>query len=93
VDVRQHLTSRDRQEHTVNQTQHQFRRTLTVTIASTLTLALGTLPAAARQDAGPLQRATDHPYTCALQRVGTQFVGCDNLTGNGVPAPAWVDER
>jgi hypothetical protein len=25
--------------------------------------------------------------------VGTQFVACDELTGNGVPAPAWVDER
>ena len=25
-----------------------------------------------------------------LQRVGTQLVRCDNLTGNGVQAPRWM---
>ncbi len=29
---------------------------------------------------------------CLLQRIGTQFNRCDNLTGNGVPAPAWIPE-
>jgi len=31
---------------------------------------------------------TNHP--CWLTRVGTQFVRCDNLTGDAVPAPRWV---
>lgn len=30
---------------------------------------------------------------CTLQRIGAQFVKCDNLTGNGVAAPAYVPER
>ncbi len=30
---------------------------------------------------------------CWLSRVGTQFVRCDNLTGNGVRAPRWVTQR
>ena len=29
---------------------------------------------------------------CPLDRVGTQYVRCDNLTGAGVPAPSWVPE-
>lgn len=32
--------------------------------------------------------AIDRP--CWLARVGTQFVRCDDLTGNGVRAPLWV---
>jgi hypothetical protein len=30
---------------------------------------------------------------CWLSRVGTQFVRCDDLTGNGVQAPLWVPTR
>lgn len=30
------------------------------------------------------------PGTCALERVGTQFVRCDNLTGAGAPAPTYI---
>jgi hypothetical protein len=30
---------------------------------------------------------------CALMRVDTQFTRCDNLTGAGVAAPAWVSEQ
>jgi hypothetical protein len=29
---------------------------------------------------------------CPLDRVGTQYVRCDNLTGAGVSAPSWVPE-
>ncbi len=29
---------------------------------------------------------------CPLERVGTQLVRCDNLTGAGVRAPSWVPE-
>ena len=71
----------------------QTRRTLPMIAATALLVALGTLPAAARQDPGPASDEPTATYFCAIQRVGTQFVGCDNLTGNGVPAPAWVDER
>ncbi len=34
---------------------------------------------------------TDHP--CWLSRVGTQFVRCDDLTGNAAPAPGWVPQH
>lgn len=30
---------------------------------------------------------------CLLERVGTQYVRCDNLTGLGVPAPEWIPEQ
>jgi hypothetical protein len=82
------------QEHTVNHTQH--RRLTPVLGITALVIALGALPAAARQDPGPVvpeKQASTATYVCALQRVGTQFVRCDDLTGNGVPAPGWVDER
>lgn len=72
---------------------HQHRLIVTVLTVTALTAVLGALPAAARQDAGPATGHPAAPYRCAIQRVDTQFVGCDNLTGNGVPAPAWVDER
>jgi hypothetical protein len=29
---------------------------------------------------------------CPLQRIGTQLVRCDNLTGAGVRAPCWIPE-
>ena len=32
-------------------------------------------------------------HTCWLARVGTQYVRCDNLTGNAVQAPLWVPEQ
>jgi hypothetical protein len=71
----------------------QTRRILPMITATALLVALGTVPAAARQDPGPAPVEPAATYFCAIQRVDTQFVGCDNLTGNGVPAPAWVDER
>ena len=69
------------------------RRTITTTIAlaSFLVLSAGSLPATARQDPGPIVVQTiPNEGHCALARVGTQFVKCDNLTGNGVPAPSWI---
>jgi hypothetical protein len=70
-------------------------------VASAVVVAL---PASARPDPGPtLDRQTSTATTsttapedegrCPLRRVGTQYVRCDNLTGNGVAAPAWVLER
>jgi hypothetical protein len=87
----------------VNARQH---RTTTITSGSTrrawvvaaafLVVVIGALPAAARQDPGQITapaQPTTAIYFCTPERVGTQFVACDNLTGNGVPAPAWVHER
>ena len=76
----------------------QHRRVAPVLATAALALTLGALPASARQDPGPTLPAhrtgtVTASYFCALQRVGTQYVACDNLTGNGVPAPAWVEQR
>ena len=76
-------------------------------LGTALAMASGTLfvlPATARPDPGPsLDRQVTAATTsassseddgrCHLRRVGTQFVKCDNLTGNGVAAPTWVIER
>jgi hypothetical protein len=93
VEAQHNATSHTAQEHTVNRTQHQHRRGLPVIATTILVIGLGALPAAARQDQGTAEPTTAATYFCALQRVDTQFVACDELTGNGVPAPAWVDER
>ena len=77
----------------MNRTQHQHRRGLPVIATTILAIGLGALPAAARQDQGTAESTATTTSFCALQRVGAQFVACDELTGNGVPAPAWVDER
>lgn len=50
---------------------------------------------------GPAQAAsdtsTDNPLTiyvdCPLERIGTQLVRCDNLTGTGAAAPFWIPEQ
>ena len=69
---------------------------IAVAAGTTVVIALSALPAAARQDPGriePPAPPTTAVHFCPLERVGTQFVACDNLTGNGVPAPRWVHER
>ena len=77
------------------QRQQLTRGIVLVTTAVLTALALGTGagPAAARQDVGPTVARVGHAGGCVLERVGTQYVRCDNNTGNGVPAPAWVPER
>jgi hypothetical protein len=50
-------------------------------------------PVTAAQDPGVAQaRPSLVPYNCLLTRVGDQFVRCDNLTGAGLRAPAWISE-
>jgi hypothetical protein len=67
------------------------RRWTVVALAAAL-LAVST-PAFASQDPGTLNAPTaPNSSYCPLTRIGTQFVRCDNLTGNGVPAPSWVPE-
>jgi hypothetical protein len=93
VEAQHNTTSHTTQEHIVNRTQHQHRRGLPVIATTILAIGLGALPASARQDQGATESTATTTSFCALQRVGTQFVACAELTGNGVPAPAWVDER
>ena len=76
-----------------------YRRTLihsgTAIAAATLMLA-GVIPAsAACPDPETLPRSsrTATVSACLLERIGTQFVLCDNLTGNGVRAPSWIPEQ
>lgn len=56
-------------------------------------LGLTAGPSSARPDAGDSVRRHGEVGQCRLERVGAQFVRCDFLTGNGVPAPAWIPER
>jgi hypothetical protein len=71
------------------------RGTALLATAAVTAIALGTGagPAAARPDAGPTAARIGHVGECFLTRVGAQYTRCDNNTGNGVPAPAWVPER
>lgn len=50
-------------------------------------------PAGARPDRGPALRSSSSSSSCALARVGAQLVRCDDLTGNGAPAPAFIPLR
>ena len=64
-------------------------------IAIAMILAAAASPAGAFNQAGAPRSATIsmlNSGNCPLERVGTQFVRCDNLTGDGVPAAAWVPE-
>ncbi len=70
-------------------------RTL-VPIGALLALPLLAPPATASQDPGPAARPTTTttlPGGCPLERVATQFVRCDLLTGNGVAAPHHIPEH
>ena len=66
--------------------------------AAALLAALAVTPASARPDpattpesAQVAVRAFDD--RCTLERIGTQFIRCDDLTGAGVPAPSFIPER
>ena len=64
-----------------------------ICIAATTAALVGVGSAAqARTDPGPPPTA---PYFLhrPLERVGTQFVRGDDLTGNGVRAPLWISEQ
>ncbi|TPV49412.1 hypothetical protein FJ661_15840 [Pseudarthrobacter phenanthrenivorans] len=57
-----------------------------------LILAAGTGGQAAALTAE--QSSTFTSYAdCPLERIGDQFVRCDNLTGAGVKAPFWIPEQ
>ena len=73
-------------------TVHQHRVISTTATALLLGAVLVT-PASARQDPGPAPERESTSTSCPLTRVGSQFVRCDNLTGNGVSAPLWIPQR
>ena len=62
--------------------------------AAAIIAGLAAAPAAARPDPGdPIPiRFSSHDRNCPLSRIDTQLVRCDNLTGAGVTAPAYVSE-
>lgn len=66
-----------------------IRSAIAITLCTACLTAGGTAQARPEPGPNPPSRPVDR---CDLQRVGTQFVSCDNLTGNGVPAPLWVSE-
>ena len=72
---------------------HHLVRAVAAAATAVLLLILGAAPSSARPDPGDPVVRVDRPGGCGLQRVGTQYVSCDVLTGNGVPAPAWIPER
>ena len=56
--------------------------------AATIIAGLAAIPATARPDPGePIPDRCSSYRNCPLQRIGTQLVRGDNLTGAGVTAP------
>ena len=76
-----------------------MRRAIIAVASIALASFIAVAPATARVDAGPgdnyrtsaMPRWSDSS-NCPLQRIDTQLVKCDNLTGAGVEAPVWVPE-
>jgi len=61
-----------------------------------VTTLVTTGPAVASVDPGnpvPTGRVSTTPFQCSLERVGTQLVRCDDLTGAGATAPTYIRER
>ncbi len=70
------------------------RRIVAVSAAALTLVAITAAPSSASQEAGPAVSARQpHVGPCQLERLGTQFVRCDDLTGNGVAAPAHVHQQ
>ena len=70
--------------------------TTLVASAAALVVGIAAAPAIAIPDPGQWPpghvQFIDHDR-CALERVGTQFVKCDDLTGAGVAAPSYIPEH
>jgi hypothetical protein len=60
-----------------------------------LLLSLSAAPAAfARPEPQPPSiPSSAYDPECPVERIGTQYVRCDNLTGPDVPAPSWIREQ
>ncbi|KRE91875.1 hypothetical protein [Arthrobacter sp. Soil764] len=68
-----------------------YKRTVPVIAAvfPALFLSAGPAPATTYGEDDVLNTYVD----CPLERIGTQLVRCDNLTGTGVDAPSWIPEQ
>jgi hypothetical protein len=91
----QHQHRTENHDHDHERRRHVRRAGALAVIGLTALAALGVGagPATAQQDRGPAAPRVGHQDECFLQRVGTQYVRCDDNTGNGVPAPAWIPKR
>lgn len=68
-------------------------RTVAPIAAALAAMVLSAPASSARPEPGPTVTRGGHADACLLERVGSQFVRCDDLTGNGVPAPTFIAER
>ena len=76
----------------MSQQQRRLVRTTTgIAGLSLIVLCVLAGPSSALQDPGPTPPSINQG-NCSLARVGTQYVHCDNLTGNGDSAPSWIPE-
>ncbi|HEU4755382.1 MAG TPA: hypothetical protein VFS72_01875 [Agromyces sp.] len=64
-----------------------------VATGAALLAAIAATPAAARPDPAQWPVVQVDGDQCPLERIGTQFVRCDLLTGAGVPAPSYIPEQ
>ena len=70
-------------------------RTAAATLLSLLFLSGSASVASACPNPGDIgpTAAFSEGHACPLERIGTQLVRCDNLTGAGVPAPLFIPEQ
>jgi hypothetical protein len=69
-------------------------RTAAAALLSLVLVSTGVSTASARPDPIDVRPADTEGsvMSCALQRIDTQLVRCDNLTGAGVSAPLFIPE-
>ena len=72
---------------------HRTARLLLTTAAAAAFTLAAVGPADARQDVGPAHVENACPFKNPLQRLGTQMIRGDELTGDGVTAPHYLPER
>lgn len=61
--------------------------------AALILLGTGVAPASAQQDPGRPVTAPTASRSCVLERIGTQLVRCDDLTGAGARASSFIPEQ
>lgn len=68
-------------------------RALTAAAAALTIAGLSAAPSTARPDPGLRPASVSSENQRLLERVAQQYIRCDDLTGNGVPAPDWIPQR
>lgn len=77
------------------QTTHRARRSAGIAVAALLVALAAPAPVFSVQDPGT-SGGVGPSHTdmhCPLNRIGTELVRCDALTGAGTNAPSWIPER